>query len=81
MCWTDGSRSDDGRVGAAAVCEHGNEWRSLRSFLGTGRMEVLKAEPGAIGLALDVAIEKRETLQKPGVKTVAVFSDWQGGIR
>jgi len=25
MWWTDGSRSDDGRVGAAAVCKHGNE--------------------------------------------------------
>ena len=22
MWWTDGSRSDDGRVGAAAVCKH-----------------------------------------------------------
>jgi len=25
MCWTDGSRSDDGRVGAAAVCKHRNQ--------------------------------------------------------
>jgi len=62
MWWTDGSRSDDGRVGAAAVCKHGNEWRSRRSFLGTGRMEVFDAELWAIGLALDVAIEKKETL-------------------
>jgi len=44
MWWTDGSRSDDGRVGAAAVCKHGNEWRSRRSFLGTGHMEVFDAE-------------------------------------
>jgi len=56
MWWTDGSRSDDGRVGAAAVCKHGNQWRSGRSFLGTGRMEVFDAELWAIGLALDVAI-------------------------
>jgi len=35
MWWTDGSRSDDGRVGGAVVCKHGNEWRSHRSFLGT----------------------------------------------
>jgi len=38
MWWTDGSRSDDGRVGAAVVCKHGNDWRPRRSFLGTGRM-------------------------------------------
>ena len=44
MWWTDGSRSDDGRVGAAAVCKHGNEWRCRRSFLGTGCMEVFDAE-------------------------------------
>jgi len=31
MWWTDGSRGDDGRVGAAAVCKHDNEWRSRRS--------------------------------------------------
>jgi len=81
MWWTDGSRSDDGRVGAAAVCKHRDECRSRRSYLGTGRMEVFDAELWAIGLALDVAIEKRETLQKHGVETVAVFSDSQAAIR
>jgi hypothetical protein len=81
MWWTDGSRSDDGRVGAAAVCKHRNEWRSRRSFLGTGHMEVFEVQQCAIGLTHDVAIEKRETLQKHGVKTVAVFSDWQAAIR
>ena len=58
MWWTDGSRSDDGRVGAAAVRKHGNQWRSRRSFLGTGRMEVFDAELWAIGLALDETIQK-----------------------
>jgi len=80
MRWTDGSRLDDGRVGAAAVCIHGNEWRSCRSFLGTGCMEVFDAELWVIGLALDVAIEQRATLQMPGVKPVAVFSDSQATI-
>jgi hypothetical protein len=60
MWWTDGSCSDDDQVGAAAVCKHGNEWRSRRSFLGTGRLKVFDAELGAIGLALDVTIKKRE---------------------
>jgi hypothetical protein len=35
MWKTDGSRSDDGRVGAAAVCKQGNQWRS-RLVLATG---------------------------------------------
>jgi len=78
--WTDGLRSDDGRAGAAAVCKHRNEWRSRRSFLGTGRMEVFDAELWAIGLALDVAIEKREAWQMHGVRTVAVFGDSQAAI-
>ena len=61
MWYTDGSRSDDGRVGAAAVGKHGNQWRSPRSFLGTGQMVVFDSEMWAIGLALDLAINKRET--------------------
>jgi len=75
MWWTDGSRTDDGRVGAAAVCKHRNQWSSRCSLLGTGSIEVVDADMCAIGLALDVAIKKRETLQKHGVKTVAVVSD------
>jgi hypothetical protein len=48
MWWTDGSRSDDGRVGAAAVCKHGDRWKAFHSHLGTGRMEVYDAELWAI---------------------------------
>jgi len=81
MWWTDGSRSDNGRVGAAAVCKHGNQWRSRRSFLRTGCIEVFNAELWTIGLTLDVKIETRETLQRHGVKTVAIFSDLQTAIR
>jgi hypothetical protein len=44
MWRTDGSRSDDGQVGAAAVCKHRDEWRSHRSYLGTGRMVVFDAK-------------------------------------
>jgi len=52
MWWTDGSRSDDGQVGAEAVCKHSNEWRTPQSYLSPGRMEVFDAELWAIGLAL-----------------------------
>jgi hypothetical protein len=68
-------------MGAAAVFKHGNEWRSRRSLLGTARMEIFATEQWAIGLALDVEIEKRGNLQEHGVKTVAVFSDSQAAIR
>jgi hypothetical protein len=81
MWWTDGSRSDDDRVGAATVCKHRDEWRSSHSYLGTGRMEVFDAKLWAIGLEVEVTMEKRETLQRHGVKTVAVFSDSQAAIR
>jgi len=50
--WTDGSRTDDRRVGAAAVCLNGDGWTVFRSYLGTGRMEVFDAELGAIAVAL-----------------------------
>ena len=53
MWWTDGSRSDDGRVGAAAVCKRGNHWRSRHSYLSMGSMDAFNAELWAIGLALD----------------------------
>jgi hypothetical protein len=36
MLWTEGSCLDDGRVGASAVCNHRDEWRSRCSYLGTG---------------------------------------------
>jgi len=79
--WTDRSRSDDGRVGAAAVCKHGNELRTHRSYPGTERIVVFEAELWAIGLTLSETIRKKEPLQRNGVKTVAIFSDTQAAIR
>jgi hypothetical protein len=52
MWWTDGLRSDDGRVGAAAVCKHSDGWKAFCSHLHTGRVEVNDSELWAIGLAL-----------------------------
>jgi hypothetical protein len=54
---------------------------SCCSFLGTGHIQVFKADLWAIGLELAMAIKKSATLQMPGVKTVAVFSDSQDSIR
>jgi hypothetical protein len=42
--------TDNRRVGAAAGCTQCNEWRTRRSELGTGRMEVIDDELWAIGL-------------------------------
>jgi len=60
--WTDGLPSDNGRVEAAVVFNHGNQWWTHRSLLGTGRMEVFNAELWGIGLRHGETIEKRETL-------------------
>ena len=68
-------------MGAAEISKHTDEWRSRRSYLGTGRMEVFDAELWALGLALEETILKREILQSNGVKMVAVFSDSQAAIR
>jgi len=50
--WTDRSRTDDGRVGAAEVWLNGGGWTVFRSFLGMGQMEVFYAAHCAIGVAL-----------------------------
>jgi len=79
--WSDGSHSDDGRVGAIAVFKHGNQWRSRRSFLGTVCMGDFDAELWPIGLALDETIDNGETLQRHGARTVTIFSDSEIAIR
>jgi hypothetical protein len=52
MWWTDGFRTEDGRVGAAAVCVNVDGWTVISSYLGMERMEVFDAELWAIGIAL-----------------------------
>jgi hypothetical protein len=79
--WTDGSRSDDSRVGARAVCTHRDGCRAFHSHLGTGRMDVYDAELWVIGLALRQSVKKRDTVQTHRVTKVAAFSDLQGAIR
>jgi len=77
MWWTDGSRYDDGRVGAVAVCKYGSQWRTRRSYLGTGYMDVFDAKLWAARLALGETDKKREIFQWHVVKTVPVFSNSQ----
>jgi len=81
MWWTDGSQSDDSRVGAAAVWKHGDRRNAFRSHLGTGPMEVYHGELWAIGRALRESVRKRDTLQTHRVTKEVVFSDSQAAIR
>jgi len=81
MWWIDGSRSDDSRVGAAAVCKYSHHWRTHRSYLGTGHMEVFHAKLLAIGLALGEIVNRWLRWQEHQVKVVAVFSDSSAAIR
>jgi len=64
MWWTDGSRSDDGRVEAGAVCKHRDSWRAFCSNLGTGRMEVYDAALWAIGHELWESVMKQTQCRK-----------------
>jgi hypothetical protein len=79
--WTDRSRTDNVRVGAAAVCLNGDGWTVFQSYLGTGRIEVFDAELWAIGVALRKSVAQAEALRTHGVTTVAVFSDSEAAIR
>ena len=51
VVWTNGSRNEDARVGAAAVYKHKEKWRTLRRHLGTNK-EVFDTELYALGMAL-----------------------------
>jgi len=81
MWLTDGSRSNDGRVGAEALRKHRDGWKAFRSHLGTGRMQVSDAELWAIRLALQESVKNRDRLQTHRVTKIAVFSDSQAAIR
>ena len=51
VVWTDGSRNEDARVGAAAVYKHNDKWHTLRWHLGTNK-ESFDAQLYALGMAL-----------------------------
>jgi len=75
MWWTDSSRTDDGRVGAPAVCSNGYSWTVFPSYLGTGRIEVFDAELWAIRIALQKSVARPEALKVHGVTRVAIVCD------
>jgi ribonuclease HI len=75
--WTDGSRFDNGRVGAACVWQTPGPggWRGRRFFLGTNK-EVFDAETFAIYQALRVFEERSESGHE-----FTIFSDSTAAIR
>ena len=73
--WTDGSRFDDGKVGAACAWQTEDGWTGRLFHLGNNK-EVFDAEIFAIYQALKVF----ETREQTGRK-YAVFSDSQAAIR
>jgi len=81
MWWTDGSRSDDGRVGAAPVCMPRDSRSAFRSHLSTGRMKVYDTALWVIGLALRESVKTTGKLQTHVVTKLTVFSDLQAAIR
>ncbi|KAF8539939.1 ribonuclease H-like domain-containing protein [Trichophaea hybrida] len=79
MWWTDGSRTDDGRVEAAATAR--KPASRPGPFRTSGRMEVFDAELWAIGIVLRKSVTRAEELRAQGVTTLAIFSDSQAAIR
>ena len=72
--WTDGSRLEDGRVGAAWAWWQEGEWRGDGSFLGTNK-EVFDAEVYALLGAIRLLNDREET-----GADYTVFSDSQAAI-
>ena len=72
--WTDGSRLESGRVGAAWAWWQEGEWRGDGSFLGTNK-EVFDAEVYALLEAIRLLNDRRET-----GADYTVFSDSQAAI-
>ena len=76
--WTDGSRLEDGRVGAAAVYKDRDRWRSHKFGLGSNK-EVFDAE--LYGIAEGLRIAQRLSQRREGCKTVRIFSDSQAALK
>ena len=74
IVWTDGSRLEDGGVGAAWVWRQDGEWKGEGIFLGTNK-EVFDAEVYAIHRAVELLNERGEAGQ-----SYTVFSDSQAAI-
>lgn len=78
VLWTDGSRLDVGKVGAAVVWfdKRLNKWQEKRRFLGKNK-DSFDAELWAISDALVLGIERTRNV---GPTTVTVFTDSQAAI-
>ena len=72
--WTNGSRLESGRVGAAWTWWQKGEWRGQGSFLGTNK-EVLDAEVYALQMAVRLLNDRGETGE-----SYTVLSDSQAAI-
>ena len=72
--WTDGSRLEDGRVGAAIAFRRGGSWRKRGAYLGRNK-EVFDAELFAISQALDEFNSRGESSRR-----YTIFSDSQAAI-
>ena len=72
--WTDGSRLENGKVGAAAVWWEEGRWRDAGTFLGTNK-EVFDAEVFAILQAIRLLDARGEC-----GRSYTIFSDSQAAI-
>ena len=72
--WTDGSRLDSGRVGAAVAFKEAGSWKGRGTYLGQNK-EVFDAEVFAIGHALEIISERGQSN-----RTYTIFSDSQAAL-
>jgi ribonuclease HI len=77
--WTDGSRDQNGNVGAAIVWQEHNEWTGLKYRLGRNK-EVFDAELYAILRATVMARDHVSELKSDGIDRLIIFTDSQASL-
>jgi ribonuclease HI len=77
--WTDGSRDQNGNVGAAIVWQERNEWTGLKYRLGRNK-EVFDAKLYAILRATVMARDHTSELKSDGIDRLIIFTDSQASL-
>lgn len=77
VMWTDGSRTDEGRVGAAVAYRREEGWKTLKRHLGTNK-EVYDAELYGLGMALK---EAKKLARAGGFTEVEIRCDAQAALQ
>jgi ribonuclease HI len=78
--FTDGSKSEEGWTGCAAVWKSDDTWQGRKMFMGRNK-EVFDAELYAIWLGLTAARDHQDEWAAVGPKSITIFTDAQAALK